>query len=49
MVAAQRARCARPRNGVWGVATYAHVKQVSSQPKLFSSAGGIRPDSGPSR
>jgi cytochrome P450 family 142 subfamily A polypeptide 1 len=36
-----------PRNGVWGVATYDLVKQVSSQPKLFSSAGGIRPDSPP--
>src|SRR5207248_5433577 len=36
-----------PRNGVWGVATYELVKQVSSQPKLFSNAGGIRPDSGP--
>ena len=36
-----------PRHGVWGVATYDMVKQVSSQPKLFSNAGGIRPDSGP--
>ncbi|MBO0730195.1 MAG: cytochrome P450 [Acidimicrobiaceae bacterium] len=35
------------RNGVWGVATYDLVKQVSSQPKLFSSAGGIRPDTDP--
>ena len=34
-----------PKHGVWGVATYDLVKQVSSQPKLFSSAGGIRPDS----
>ena len=38
---------ARPHNDVWGVATYDLVKQVSSQPSLFSSAGGIRPDSGP--
>ena len=36
-----------PRNGVWGVATYDLVKQVSGQPKLFSNAGGIRPDNGP--
>jgi cytochrome P450 family 142 subfamily A polypeptide 1 len=36
-----------PKHGVWGVATYDLVKYVSSQPKLFSSAEGIRPDSGP--
>src|SRR5262249_45543977 len=34
-----------PKHGVWGVATYDLVKYVSSQPKLFSSAEGIRPDS----
>ncbi len=34
-----------PKHGVWGVATYDLVKQVSGQPKLFSSAAGIRPDS----
>jgi cytochrome P450 family 142 subfamily A polypeptide 1 len=33
-----------PRHGVWGVATYELVKQVSTQPHLFSSAGGIRPE-----
>ena len=33
-----------PRHGVWGVATYDLVKQVSTQPKVFSSAQGIRPD-----
>lgn len=36
-----------PRHGVWGVSTYELVKQVSSQPELFSNAGGIRPDSPP--
>ncbi|HZQ85334.1 MAG TPA: cytochrome P450 [Acidimicrobiales bacterium] len=35
------------RHGVWGVATYELVKQVSGQPKVFGNAGGIRPDSGP--
>jgi cytochrome P450 family 142 subfamily A polypeptide 1 len=32
---------------VWGVASYEHVKTVSAHPELFSSAGGIRPDTGP--
>jgi cholest-4-en-3-one 26-monooxygenase len=36
-----------PKNGVWGVATYDLVKQVSAQPKIFSNAGGIRPDTPP--
>jgi len=36
-----------PKHGVWGVSTYDPVKQVSSQPALFSNAGGIRPDTGP--
>jgi len=35
------------RNGVWGVASYRHVREVSKDPETFSSAGGIRPDSGP--
>ncbi len=33
---------------MWGVATYELVKHVSTHPELFSSAGGIRPDHGPS-
>jgi cholest-4-en-3-one 26-monooxygenase len=33
--------------GVWGITTYADVKAVSADPATFSSAGGIRPDSGP--
>jgi cytochrome P450 family 142 subfamily A polypeptide 1 len=33
--------------GVWGVTTYADVRAVSRQPQVFSSAGGIRPDTGP--
>ncbi|MBV8692077.1 MAG: cytochrome P450 [Actinobacteria bacterium] len=36
-----------PKHGVWGVATYELIKQVSSQPKLFGNAGGIRPETGP--
>jgi cholest-4-en-3-one 26-monooxygenase len=36
-----------PRSGVWGVATYDLVKFVSSNPQIFSSAGGIRPDQDP--
>jgi cholest-4-en-3-one 26-monooxygenase len=33
--------------GVWGVTRYDDVKAVSTQPAVFSSAGGIRPDTGP--
>ncbi len=33
-----------PHRGVWGVATYDLVKQVSTQPTRFSNAQGIRPD-----
>jgi len=36
-----------PRHGVWGVSTYELVKQVSSQPRAFGNAGGIRPDTPP--
>jgi cholest-4-en-3-one 26-monooxygenase len=32
---------------VWGVTRYADVRAVSTDPAAFSSAGGIRPDSGP--
>jgi cytochrome P450 family 142 subfamily A polypeptide 1 len=35
------------RNDIWGVATYELVKEASGHPKLFSNAGGIRPDNGP--
>lgn len=33
--------------GVWGVTRYDDVKHVSKHPHDWSSAGGIRPDSGP--
>ncbi len=33
-----------PRHGLWGVATYDLIKEVATQPKLFSNAQGIRPD-----
>ena len=32
---------------VWGITRYADVRAVSTDPGTFSSAGGIRPDSGP--
>jgi cytochrome P450 family 142 subfamily A polypeptide 1 len=32
---------------VWGIARYDDVKEVSKHPDVWSSAGGIRPDSGP--
>src|SRR5262245_64769543 len=32
--------------GVWGVTRYDDIKAVSTQPAVFSSAGGIRPDTG---
>lgn len=35
------------RNGVWAIATYDLVKEVSTRPELLSSGGGIRPDHGP--
>src|SRR5918995_715393 len=34
-------------NGVWGLASYDAVIGASKDPATFSSAGGIRPDSGP--
>jgi cytochrome P450 family 142 subfamily A polypeptide 1 len=36
-----------PKHGVWAVSTYDLVKQVATQPALFSNAGGIRPDNDP--
>lgn len=35
------------RNGVWGLTRYEHVREAETHPRLFSSAGGIRPDSDP--
>ncbi|OWY60832.1 cytochrome P450, partial [cyanobacterium TDX16] len=32
---------------VWGVSRYEDVKALSTQPEVFSNAGGIRPDTGP--
>ena len=34
-------------HGVWGITRYDDVKSISTQPDVFSNAGGIRPDSGP--
>ncbi|HEX5616709.1 MAG TPA: cytochrome P450, partial [Acidimicrobiia bacterium] len=34
-------------HGVWGITRYDDVKAISTQPEVFSNAGGIRPDSGP--
>ncbi len=30
--------------GVWGIARYADIKEISKDPDTFSNAGGIRPD-----
>jgi len=35
------------RAGVWGISKHADVKRLSRMPEVFSSAQGIRPDSGP--
>ena len=32
------------RGGVWGITKYQHLKDVATQPDIFSNAGGIRPD-----
>ncbi|MCW2668166.1 MAG: cytochrome [Frankiales bacterium] len=32
---------------VWGISKHADVRAISTQPELFSSAQGIRPDQGP--
>ncbi|MFN2538235.1 MAG: cytochrome P450 [Mycobacteriales bacterium] len=32
---------------VWGITKHADVRAISTQPELFSSAQGIRPDNGP--
>jgi cholest-4-en-3-one 26-monooxygenase len=33
--------------GVWGITRYDDVRDISRRPDLWSSVGGIRPDSGP--
>ncbi|HEV3226771.1 MAG TPA: cytochrome P450 [Acidimicrobiales bacterium] len=33
--------------GVWGITKYDDIKEISKHPDVWSSAGGIRPDSGP--
>jgi len=35
------------RNGIWGAASYRAVLEAERDPKTFSNAGGIRPDSPP--
>jgi cholest-4-en-3-one 26-monooxygenase len=35
------------RNGVWGLTRYEDIRDASKDPERFSSAGGIRPDTGP--
>lgn len=32
---------------VWGITKHADIRDIATQPELFSSAGGIRPESGP--
>lgn len=36
------------RNGVWGITRYDHLRECETDPGTFSSAQGIRPDTGPS-
>ena len=33
--------------GVWGITGYDDVREISRRPEVWSSVGGIRPDSGP--
>ena len=33
--------------GVWGITSYDDVREISRRPDVWSSVGGIRPDSGP--
>ncbi|MGH9217135.1 MAG: cytochrome P450, partial [Acidimicrobiales bacterium] len=33
--------------GVWGITKYHDVRDISRRPDVWSSVGGIRPDSGP--
>ncbi len=35
------------KNGVWGIASYAALLAAEKDPRTFSNAGGIRPDSPP--
>jgi cholest-4-en-3-one 26-monooxygenase len=35
------------RGQVWGITKYDHLKEVATHPDAFSSAGGIRPETGP--
>jgi cytochrome P450 family 142 subfamily A polypeptide 1 len=35
------------RNRVWGITKYDHVREIETNPGLFSSAGGVRPDADP--
>jgi cytochrome P450 family 142 subfamily A polypeptide 1 len=34
-------------NQVWGITRYDHVREIETNPAVFSSAGGIRPDADP--
>jgi len=39
--------CFDDASGVWGITRYAHIREIERNPDHFSSAGGIRPESGP--
>jgi cytochrome P450 family 142 subfamily A polypeptide 1 len=39
--------CFDEATGVWGITRYAHIREIEKNPDDFSSAGGIRPESGP--
>src|SRR4051794_29601953 len=39
--------CWNDVGGCWGITKYDDIKEISKHPAVWSSAGGIRPDSGP--
>jgi cytochrome P450 family 142 subfamily A polypeptide 1 len=39
--------CFDEAGGVWGITRYSHIREIEKNPDDFSSAGGIRPESGP--
>src|ERR1700694_5373162 len=32
---------------IWGIARYDHVKEIETNPEVFSNAHGVRPEAGP--
>lgn len=44
---ANRPVCFDEASGAWGITRYDHIREISRSPEIFSSANGIRPESGP--